>query len=232
MRNKWNDRWPPWSAETSNIVGISWEWLRVSEHVLGRNQREPLRPGIQRGKSKFPTEVPSYISTVWFGLEQIQEEKQQTWDSCDNLPKLENFLRLQQSGEVFMVVLWPRVPWPLKVFSLKYFARRQMKTENKKPPGLWRLVSNSWEEFLPTVKWDRVGLTEALLICLFFASLYICFAHICALSSCHGSSWAHRPWSQVSRNQDRTSSFCECLSQYSYSETTTIQKQNVVKRAK
>lgn len=29
--------------------------------------------------------------------------------SYDNLPELEHFLRLQQSGEVFMVVLLPRV---------------------------------------------------------------------------------------------------------------------------
>lgn len=64
---------------------MSWAGIRRNPSAL-----------VSRGKKQVPNLI---ISTLSFSLEQIQEGKQQTWASYGNLPKLENFLRLQQSGE-------------------------------------------------------------------------------------------------------------------------------------
>lgn len=82
------------SYESScGYVYTSWAGVRGHPSALASREKKQV---LSRS-----TRLYLYIMT---GLEQIQ-----TWGSYDNLPELEHFLRVQQSGDVFMVVLLSRV---------------------------------------------------------------------------------------------------------------------------
>lgn len=112
-----------------------WGYLCIS---WARIRGKPLCAGIQREK-QVSNRSTKLDLILWFGMEQLQEEKQQMWGPYDIPLKFWEFPEVITKWASFTVIVFPRMlncsPW--RYFQI--LARRQMKTEKYKNWSWWRV---------------------------------------------------------------------------------------------